>query len=344
MPESATAKASGNAVEAHDAEAKRPSRLFISYVVRLVFRSFLFAVSIAAFVLWPEQIDPANFGIAGGFNLIDLIFLAVLADIFTKFFRNANIAMGSLKQYRKFHVASAFLLLNDSEGDSTQSYIQGVIQQGKIAIEQVPERLRTAWQETRDGALDSIKVLIGSFAIRKLLPLSDEQLQATDPIRAMIRHDRYREIIPVVVFWLVFNAAVGALLSVLGWLTPDAVVLWMLFYFLFDMICVVFWCPLQLVFMKNRCCTTCQIFNWDAAMTVTPLLFICWQLQFALFTWPLIALALIVLVRWEVAFVRHPERFDERTNSSLSCANCNDKLCYFRNPLVSRLSEATEKK
>ncbi len=97
------------------------------------------------------------------------------------------------------------------------------------------------------------------------------------------------------------------------------------------MICVVLWCPLQLVLMRNRCCTTCQIFNWDGIMTVTPLLAIgCW------FSWLLIALSLFVLLRWEFAFTRHPERFDERTNASLQCANCRDKLCYLRKPLTPR--------
>ena len=66
-------------------------------------------------------------------------------------------------------------------------------------------------------------------------------------------------------------------------------------------------------------------------MTVTPLIMVgCW------FSWLLVFFSLVVLIRWELAFVRHPERFDERTNASLQCANCSDKLCYLRKPLTPR--------
>jgi hypothetical protein len=134
-------------------------------------------------------------------------------------------------------------------------------------------------------------------------------------------------------FWVAFNVAVGLLLDRYGLFNERTALIWTLFYFVFDMICVVLWCPLQLVLMRNRCCTTCQIFNWDGIMTVTPLLAVgCW------FSWILILLATVVLVRWEFAFLRHPERFDERTNASLQCANCTDKLCYLRKPFTPRAS------
>ena len=136
---------------------------------------------------------------------------------------------------------------------------------------------------------------------------------------------------PVIAFWVVFNVAVALLLDRFGLLSDQTRLVWCLFYFLFDMVCVVLWCPLQLVLMRNRCCTTCQIFNWDGIMTVTPLLFSpCW------FSVPLVLLALVVLARWELAFLRHPERFDERTNASLMCVNCADRLCALRGPLGGR--------
>ena len=66
-------------------------------------------------------------------------------------------------------------------------------------------------------------------------------------------------------------------------------------------------------------------------MAATPLLVVwCW------FSGLLVLGALVVLVRWELAFVRHPERFDQRTNASLQCENCTDKLCYLRKPLTPR--------
>ena len=50
--------------------------------------------------------------------------------------------------------------------------------------------------------------------------------------------------------------------------------------------------------------------------------------QVARFLLPI--LALVVLVRWEVAAFRHPERFDESTNARLSCAQCTEQLCRIR--------------
>ena len=327
------------AISAQQQETKRPTGLFVSYAAQLVFRGLLFIAAIIVFAVAPSQLDPANFGFAHGFNFIDFIFLAILVDILTKFFPSAKIAMGSLKQYRQFHVPSTMLLESEGRKESIRQYVLDIIQQGLIAIEQVPEKLRKAWSETYNGAIDSLKVLIKSFSIRKLIPLTDEQLTASDPVRATIRRDRFREVVPVIIFWIIFNALVAVFFLAMGWFTPEVMVLWMLFYFVFDMVSVVLWCPLQLVFMKNRCCTTCQIFNWDAIMTATPLILICWQLASAWFTWPLIILSAVVLIRWEAAFARHPERFDERTNSSLSCANCKDKLCFVHNPLIDQLGD-----
>ncbi|NTU89345.1 MAG: hypothetical protein HGA54_05475, partial [Actinobacteria bacterium] len=59
----------------------------------------------------------------------------------------------------------------------------------------------------------------------------------------------------------------------------------------------------------------------------TPLLFIpSW------FSWTLCALSLAVLVRWELNFNRHPERFSERLNLSLRCAGCQEKICRIKDP------------
>ena len=37
------------------------------------------------------------------------------------------------------------------------------------------------------------------------------------------------------------------------------------FFYVCDLICVLVWCPFRLI-MKNKCCTTCRIFNWDHLM------------------------------------------------------------------------------
>ena len=44
-------------------------------------------------------------------------------------------------------------------------------------------------------------------------------------------------------------------------------------FYVCDLICVLIWCPFRLI-MKNKCCTTCRIFNWDHLMMFSPLIFI----------------------------------------------------------------------
>ena len=319
-------------------EKKRPTKLFFSYAVRLTLRTLLFAAAILACIFDPSQLSfSQNFGLAGGLNLIDIIFVFLIADGLTKMFPSAKIAIGSLKQYERFHVPTRHLFEGGRE--ELLSHVKNLIQQGKLALESLPEKVRKLWEETKDGTLDSLKVVLSDFGLMKKIPFKPAQLTAPDSPRRRIKRDRYREIYPVIIFWVIFNAAIAVILGVSGILNDQSIVLWVLFYFLFDMICVVLWCPLQVVFMKNRCCTTCQIFNWDAIMTATPLLLVVGSLASAWFVWPVLALSIIVLIRWELAFARHPERFDERTNASLSCAHCPDKLCFIREPLIAHIPE-----
>ena len=94
------------------------------------------------------------------------------------------------------------------------------------------------------------------------------------------------------------------------------------------MICILFFCPFQTWFMKNRCCAVCRIYNWDFAMMFTPYLFIPNG-----YTWSLLGMSLLLLIRWEITVHRHPERFAENTNAALSCKNCEEKLCHHKKQL-----------
>ena len=125
----------------------------------------------------------------------------------------------------------------------------------------------------------------------------------------------------VAAVWFLLN---GAIFALYGFGIIDKYILAMvaLAYGVCDIICILFFCPFQTWFMKNRCCTTCRIYNWDFAMLFTPFLFIP-----SVYTWTLLGLALIILIRWEVTYKLHPERFSERTNESLRCKNCTEKLC-----------------
>lgn len=97
------------------------------------------------------------------------------------------------------------------------------------------------------------------------------------------------------------------------------------FYAVCDMICVLFWCPLQLYFMKNRCCVTCRIYNWDYIMMVTPLIAIN-----SIYSVIMVVAALALFLHWEINYKRHPERYAKNTNGCLDCKNCNEKICAFK--------------
>ena len=131
----------------------------------------------------------------------------------------------------------------------------------------------------------------------------------------------------VALVWVAFNGVFGALHGT-GLLDDGFLCLLCGAYSVCDMICILFFCPFQTWFLKNRCCVTCRIYNWDFAMMFTPLYFI--RRGYA---WSLLALAVALLVRWEVTFFLHPERFSENSNQYLRCANCTEKLCAHKTQL-----------
>lgn len=129
--------------------------------------------------------------------------------------------------------------------------------------------------------------------------------------------------------WIALNAIFGILYYT--HIIDDGILLLIaLAYSVCDCICILFFCPFQTWFMKNKCCTTCRIYNWDYAMMFTPLIFMP-----SLYNWTLLGAALILLIRWEITLKLHPERFSEKCNKSLHCANCTEKLCQHKRQLRS---------
>ena len=304
------------------------TRLFKHYVVQLLLRLALFAVGIWIFCVDPDQLNiTSEFGPLRGLTFVNVCFVLMALDLASKLRPNAKIAMGSKKQYGAYHVPTPRMFPGGIA--ELREHARALWEQMPHRIEQAVANTYQAVQETAHGVFEAGRQLAYSIDVLRVLPWPEEDLTASERMRASIRRHRTREIVPVIVFWIVFNVALGLILERFGAFNERTALLWTLFYFLFDMISVVLWCPLQLALMRNRCCTTCQIFNWDGVMTVTPLVTTgCW------FSWLLMFFSLVVLVRWELAFARHPERFDERTNASLQCTNCSDKLCYLRKPLT----------
>ncbi len=94
-------------------------------------------------------------------------------------------------------------------------------------------------------------------------------------------------------------------------------------FYVCDLICVLFWCPFRVFIMKNKCCTTCRIFNWDHLMMFSPLIYI----MRSFYAFSLAVVAIIIWAAWEISFLVFPERFTTLSNRSLKCSECRDRLC-----------------
>ena len=131
----------------------------------------------------------------------------------------------------------------------------------------------------------------------------------------------------VALVWIVFNGIFGAL-HMTGVFDDGIMILLCCCYSVCDMICILFFCPFQSWFLKNKCCSACRIYNWDYAMMFTPLFFVRGE-----YSWSLLALSIALMLRWEITFYLHPERFSEKTNEYLHCKNCTEKLCVHKKQL-----------
>lgn len=131
----------------------------------------------------------------------------------------------------------------------------------------------------------------------------------------------------IALIWICLNAIIGAF-YMSGIFDDGIMILLCCAYSVCDLICILFFCPFQTWFMKNKCCSSCRIYNWDYAMMFTPLFFVR-----NFYSWSLLAMAMILMIRWEITFYLHPERFSERTNDYLKCAGCTEKLCTHKKQL-----------
>ena len=138
------------------------------------------------------------------------------------------------------------------------------------------------------------------------------------------KHD-WKKTFIMAVLWGVAIVVFG-LGKFLGFFDEGLLILGFLALCVWDSLSVHFYCPFRVFVMKNKCCTTCRIYNWDGLMIATPLYFV-----HNVFTFILIGLNLILFIWWEVAYKVHPERFSESTNANLKCSNCTNSNCPRKN-------------
>lgn len=125
----------------------------------------------------------------------------------------------------------------------------------------------------------------------------------------------------ILFIWILLSVGIG-LLRYFDIIGNNTIFLICTIFYVCDLICVLFFCPFQKWFMKNKCCATCRIFNWDHMM-----MFSCFIFVPGFYGWSLVLLSLTSMFMWELNYLAHPERFFEETNATLKCKNCKDKMC-----------------
>lgn len=175
-----------------------------------------------------------------------------------------------------------------------------------------------------------IDMFLQIVPIKNKVPVGSQKLFANHfkPIREKINHEALRNYIvsttkaayKVFILWCLLIVGIGVLYY-LG--VIDKIFLFMIsvLFYVCDLICVLIWCPFRLI-MKNRCCTTCRIFNWDHLMMFSPLIF-----TNGFYTISLVVMSVIAWLVWELCVMMYPERFWDHSNAALQCSECTDKLC-----------------
>jgi len=126
------------------------------------------------------------------------------------------------------------------------------------------------------------------------------------------------------IFLVYFPSITLLCVFIIRYLNPPYLYLFLLFLLvnLGDYICVLIWCPFRKWFLKNKCCTTCRITNWDRLMKFWVLLFIPHIMSYILFF-----LGLVIFLHWEYMLYRNPLRFYAKTNAQLRCYHCQENTC-----------------
>ena len=175
-----------------------------------------------------------------------------------------------------------------------------------------------------------VDMVLQIIPIKNKIALGSQKLFANRfrPIREKINHKALKNYVvtttqsayKVFIIWGILILAIGVIYK-FGYINKTVLFMISVFFYVCDLICVLIWCPFRLI-MKNKCCTTCRIFNWDHLMMFTPLIYVG-----GFFSVSLVVMSVIAFVVWEMCIIVYPERFCEMTNAALKCSECTDKLC-----------------
>lgn len=175
-----------------------------------------------------------------------------------------------------------------------------------------------------------IDMLLQIIPIKNKLPLGSQKLfanrfRASDINVGIEKVKKYivnttKAAYKVFILWSLLVIIIGGLYFC-NVINSKIIFLISVLFYVCDLICVLIWCPFRLI-MKNKCCTTCRIFNWDHLMMFSPLIFIG-----GFYAISLLILSVLAWLIWELCILIYPERFSDMTNISLKCSECTDKLC-----------------
>ena len=168
----------------------------------------------------------------------------------------------------------------------------------------------------------------GLVSLGSQKPFQVHMLPSGRPVPRQAIRNANRRALTVGVLWILLTAAIGMLYGIGLFSAAHLLIITTLFY-VFDLVCVLVWCPFQALFLKNRCCTTCRIYNWDYLMLCTPLLPLTGPL-----TRLACLLATVLFVRWELTYHFRRERFFESSNQALQCSQCQEHLCRYKRQLT----------
>ena len=173
-------------------------------------------------------------------------------------------------------------------------------------------------------------MILQIIPIKNKVALGSQKLFANrfQPIREKINYEALKNYVvsttksayKVFIIWGILIIGLGVMYY-LGIINKIWIFMISVFFYVCDLICVLIWCPFRLT-MRNKCCTTCRIFNWDHLMMFSPLIFIG-----GFFSISLVVMASLAWFIWEMCVMLYPERFSEMTNAALKCSKCTDKLC-----------------
>jgi hypothetical protein len=128
-----------------------------------------------------------------------------------------------------------------------------------------------------------------------------------------------------IIIWIMVLLIIGILFYTKIITTIDLIIITVFFYFL-DVFFMHVWCPFQKKVIKNKCCQTCRIRKWGYLMVFCPLVFIP-----SFWTYSILIISALILIRLEYAHKKYPERFYELFNPNLMCKNCNKTCWWLRN-------------